>query len=105
MSRLRSLGFWSAVLIVGLLVLLRPMASAGAVDPSWIDGYYDGGDFDDVAYVVVNTSAVAGAPASMPWALPPIPELVADGRIGHPHPLTPPSRLTRAPPPPFAPPV
>ena len=69
------------------------------------DGYYDGGDFDDVAYVVVSTSAVAGAPASMPWALPRIPELVADGRIGHPHPLTPPSLLTRAPPPPFAPPV
>ena len=98
MSRLRSLGFWSAVLTVGLLVVLRPLASAGPVDPSWIDGYYDGGDFDDVAYLIGNTSAVADAPPSLPWALPRMPDLVAEGRIEPPRPGALPSLFSRAPP-------
>jgi hypothetical protein len=98
MSRLRSLGFWSAVLTVGLLVVLRPLASAGPVDPSWIDGYYDGGDFDDVAYLIGSTSAVADAPATLPWTLPRVPDLVAEGRIEPPHPGAPPSLFSRAPP-------
>ena len=105
MSRLRSLAFWSAVLIVGLLVLLRPMASAGPVDPSWIAGYYDGGDFDDVAYLITNTGAAASVSAGLPWALPRVPDLVADGQLGPSRALAHPSLLTRAPPPPFAPPV
>ena len=105
MSRLRSLGFWSAVLTVGLLVVLRPMAWAGQVDPSWIDGYYDGGDFDEVASLIVNTGAVADIPVNPPWALPRTPDVVAETRLEPPRPLSHPSLLTRAPPPPFAQPV
>ena len=105
MSRLRSLGFWSAVLTVGLLVVLRPLACAGSVDPSWIDGYYDGGDFDDVAYLIATSSAVGGAPPSLPWALPRVPDVTPEGRVEPPASGSAPSLLTRAPPPPFAPPV
>ena len=105
MSRLRTLGFWSALLTVGVLVLLRPMACAGPVDPSWIAGYYDGGDFDDIVYVIANSGAIADAPANLPRALPREPDRVAERRVEPPRPLSHPSLLTRAPPPRFAPPV
>lgn len=104
MTRLRSLSFWSVVLIVALLVVLRTMASAGPVDPSWIAGYYDGGDFDDVVYLIANTSAVAGTPLILPWALPGMPDVMAEGRLEPPRPGASPSLFTRAPPP-LAPPV
>jgi hypothetical protein len=105
MSRLRSLAFWSAVLIVGLLVVLRPMACAGPIDPTWIAGYYDDGDFDDVAYQIATTSAVTGALPTLRWALPRVPDFTAEHRIEPPRVVALPSLLTRAPPPPFAPPV
>ncbi|HZP38475.1 MAG TPA: hypothetical protein VFE48_18465 [Methylomirabilota bacterium] len=103
MSRPRSLAFWSAVLLVGLLVLLRPMAWAEPVDPSWIAGYYDGGDFDEVVSAIASSSAIAGAPASLPQALPRVPDRPAEHRGEVPPPHSRPSLLTRAPPPPFAP--
>lgn len=105
MTRLRSLSFWRVVLIVALLVVLRTMASAGPVDPSWIAGYYDGGDFDDVVYLIASTSAVAGTPLVLPGTLPRVPDVIAEGRIEPPRPGASPSLFTRAPPPPLAPPV
>ena len=39
---------WLSWLLVGLTVLLTPMAWASPVDPSWINGVYDDADFDDV---------------------------------------------------------
>jgi hypothetical protein len=105
MSRVRSPGFWSVVLIVALLVVLRPMACAGPIDPSWIAGYYDDGDFDDVANLIATTSAVTGALPTIPWVLPRAPEVTAERRAEPPRVVPLPSLFTRAPPPPFAPPV
>jgi hypothetical protein len=103
MSRVRSLGLWTVVLIVALLVVLRPMACASPADPSWIAGYYDDGDFDDVASLIVNISAVAGVLPTLPSSLPRVPDVMAEGRIEPPRAFAAPSPFTRAPPPPFAP--
>jgi len=47
---------WAPLSLVGILVVLTPLAYASPPDPSWIRGLYDGGDFDDV--VVLLTSGL-----------------------------------------------
>ena len=55
----------SAWLLVTLMIVLTPMAWASPVDPSWIGGVYDDGDFDDVAsYLTSGTLAVPACPAA-----------------------------------------
>ena len=52
-------------LLVTLLVILMPMAWAIPVDPSWIKGVYDGGDFDDVvSFLTSGTLEVPVLPAT-----------------------------------------
>src|SRR5262247_3465493 len=52
-------------LLVTLLVILMPMAWAIPIDPSWIKGVYDGGDFDDVvSYLTSGTLEVPVLPAA-----------------------------------------
>ena len=36
------------VVLIGLLLVLTPMAFASSPDPSWIGGFWDDADFDDV---------------------------------------------------------
>jgi len=48
-------------LVVSLMVVLSPMAWASPIDPSWIKGVYDDGDFDDI--VVYLTSGTFAVPA------------------------------------------
>jgi hypothetical protein len=54
---------WAGWLLVGLMVVLTPMAWASPIDPSWIKGVYDGGDFDDVVtYLTSGTMAIPALP-------------------------------------------
>jgi hypothetical protein len=50
---------WLASLLVSLLVVLTPMAWASPVDPSWIKGISDDGDYDDVViYLTCNACGI-----------------------------------------------
>ena len=52
-------------LLVTLMVILMPMAWAIPIDPSWIKGVYDGGDFDDVvSFLTSGTLEVPVLPAA-----------------------------------------
>ena len=90
---------WVSWLLVGLMVVLAPMAWASPVDPSWIKGIYDGGDFDDV--VTYLTSGTVAIPALPVIELLPVlaflpADSVPDERIGASTPLS--SNSPRAPP-------
>jgi len=56
--------------IVLALILLPPIALASPPDPSWIAGFYDGADGDDVVSLVCETSA---ANAAVPLHIGPLP--------------------------------
>jgi hypothetical protein len=46
------------LLLLAIVVLLRALAAASPTDPTWVDGVYDDGDFDDVvAQIALSTSA------------------------------------------------
>ena len=47
-----------AVLLLGGILLLAPLAFASPADAGWIAGLYDGADFDDVTALAQNTSAL-----------------------------------------------
>ena len=51
-------GFCSLVLVV-LIVGLTPAAYADPPDPSWIDGYWDDDDFDNVVVFIAGACAIA----------------------------------------------
>jgi len=42
------------VVLIGLLCLLSPMAFASPPDPSWLGGFWDDMDFDDVILVLTG---------------------------------------------------
>ncbi len=48
---------WLAVLLLGVLLTLPPIAHATPTDPVWIPGLYDDNDYDDV--VLFLTGAVS----------------------------------------------
>jgi hypothetical protein len=90
---------WASWLLVGLMVVLTPMAWASPIDPSWIKGVYDGGDFDDVVtYLTSGTVAIPTLPvAELLPLLAFVPADVAtDERLGASLPLS--SHSPRAPP-------
>ena len=43
-----------AVLLAVLVVLLTPLAHAGPPDQTWLSGFYDNGDYDDVVLLVLS---------------------------------------------------
>jgi len=47
-----------AVLLVAALLALVPAAYADPPDPTWIGGYWDDDDFDNVAIFIVSACAV-----------------------------------------------
>src|SRR2546426_2252125 len=47
-----------ALLLVGIVGILPPMAQASPPDPSWIRGMYDDGDFDDVIGLITFGSGL-----------------------------------------------
>ena len=48
---------WLAVLLLGVLLTLPPIAHATPTDPVWIPGLYDDNDYDDV--ILFLTGAVS----------------------------------------------
>jgi hypothetical protein len=52
-----------ALLVLGVLVALVPLAHASPPDPTWIPGIYDDGDFDDVVLIIVSTVGAASPSA------------------------------------------
>jgi hypothetical protein len=72
-------------LLATLMIVLTPMAWASPIDPSWIGGVYDDGDFDDVvSYLTSGTLAVPALPAAdlSPMFAPAPPEAVLDQQVG-----------------------
>ncbi|HET8533047.1 MAG TPA: hypothetical protein VFO08_17980 [Methylomirabilota bacterium] len=105
MRRPRGFAFWVSVLTVALVVVLRPLAQASPADPTWIAGFYDDADFDDVVYHIVTSSGVDVTGLALRRPAPGSPDsIVSDGSgpTGAVHGSSP---LTRAPPLPFALPV
>src|SRR5262245_10687219 len=58
-----------ALLLLGVFAGLVPLAHASPPDPTWIAGFYDGADFDDVVLAIVSL-AVASRPPT-PAGAPP----------------------------------
>jgi hypothetical protein len=47
--------------LVGVLLTLRVLAYADPPDPSWIAGFWDDADYDDVVILITSTSGIANA--------------------------------------------
>jgi hypothetical protein len=72
-------------LLLALMIVLTPMAWASPIDPNWIGGVYDDGDFDDVVgYLTSGTLAVPALPAAdlSPVFAPAPTEVVPDQQLG-----------------------
>jgi len=87
------------VLLLGALLSLAPLAHASPPDATWIPGFYDDADYDDVVLAVTSAvtvfeSAVMDPVGPVTRCLGPI--LPSGPRTVSPHPLE--SRSTRAPP-------
>jgi hypothetical protein len=88
-----------ALLVLAALVALVPLAHASPPDPSWIGGFYDDADYDDVVLLATSTVGVVGpdqldlgSPARLVVGPVPIPIPPRLGAAGLP------ANLTRAPP-------
>ena len=64
--------FTLAVLFVCVMAALTPLAHASPSDPSWIAGFWDDADYDDI--VILITSNVGAVE----------PHLLSDARLGQP---------------------
>jgi len=47
------------VALLGALICLQTLAYADPPDPTWIAGFWDDADFDDVVILITSTSVVA----------------------------------------------
>lgn len=80
--------------IASLLLGLVPAAYAAEPDPTWIAGYWDGGDFDDAGLFIVGACAievVRGTDVAPRW----MPVAVSDPRASDARPVAP--RVTASP--------
>lgn len=62
-----------ALVLVALMLTLTPLAYSDPPDPTWIDGFWDDDDFDDVVGYVTSATALVHAPVASelrPVALP-----------------------------------
>ena len=92
-------GTFVHVLLLGLLLILPPLAHASPTDPTWIPGFYDDNDYDDVILFIIG--AVGAVESRVLAPIGPIdiglrPITPSRGRSGPSCPLESPS--TRAPP-------
>jgi len=69
----------TALPIVLTLILLPPIAFASPPDPSWIAGFYDGADGDDIVCLVCETSAISPTTPSHLGPLPCLLEMPLEG--------------------------
>jgi hypothetical protein len=84
--------------LAALIALLAPLAFADPPDPTWIGGYWDDDDFDNVVDFIGRADVVVELP---PLAAGPLPETVII--LESPEPRTPPAPVhatasSRAPP-------
>src|SRR5215813_1951192 len=68
----------AALPIVLVLILLPPLAFASPPDPSWVAGFYDDADGDDIVSLVCETSAANQATPSHLGPLPCLLEMYLD---------------------------
>jgi hypothetical protein len=62
---------WLVLVLVGTLLALTPLAHGTPPDPTWIGGFYDDADFDDVVQSLTSSSAIGCSnPAPRPTPLP-----------------------------------
>ena len=73
----------TALPIVLALILLPAIAFASPPDPSWIAGFYDGADGDDIVSLVYETSAANVSVLSYFGPLPCLLELSLEGIVSH----------------------
>src|SRR5215467_10747861 len=71
----------AALPIVLALILLPPLAFASPPDPSWVAGFYDGADGDDVVSLVYETSAANQVAPSHLGPLPCLLDMNLDGIV------------------------
>jgi hypothetical protein len=57
--RRRAVSSALALLVLGVLAGLVPLAHASLPDPTWIPGFYDDADFDDVILAIVSADVAA----------------------------------------------
>jgi len=69
----------AALPIVLVLILLPPLAFASPPDPSWVAGFYDGADGDDIVSLVYETSAANQTAPSHLGPLPCLLEVCLEG--------------------------
>jgi hypothetical protein len=91
------------VLLLGVLLSLPTLAHASPTDPTWIPGFYDDNDYDDV--ILFITGAVGAVESHVLEPIGPItvclgPTITGRSRLDSPRPLESPS--TRAPPSPLS---
>src|SRR2546425_12496890 len=93
------------MVLITIALLLTSLAYASPPDPTWVGGFWDDGDFDDVVIAVGSAVAI---PTWKTVDQPPTPIVLAvvreeptpaepyDGSL-HPAPRSPPPRQTRSP--------
>jgi len=67
--RRRTVSSALALLVLGLLAGLVPLAHASPPDPTWIAGFWDDADFDDVVVAIVS-AVVTASPTTLAVAAP-----------------------------------
>ena len=88
-----------AILLLGVVLALTPIAHAAPTDPGWISGFYDDNDYDDVVLFITGSLT-----AVSPNIVDPIgPVAISLGQVDPGRPHTVPARplasvSTRAPP-------
>jgi len=85
------------LILTGVLIALTPLADAAPPDPTWIGGFYDADDFDDVVMAVLDGMAVVES-ASLPTHHSSPPQASAVPIPGCPAPITAGTARIRAPP-------
>jgi hypothetical protein len=53
-----------ALVLVSLLLGLTPAAYADPPDPTWLGGYWDDDDFDNVVAFIASAAAIAASPVA-----------------------------------------
>jgi hypothetical protein len=57
------------VLLLGALLALAPLAHASPPDPTWIPGFYDDNDYDDVILVITGAVTAVDSHVADPIGL------------------------------------
>ena len=73
----------AALPVVLALILLPPLAFASPPDPSWVAGFYDGADGDDVVSLIYDTSAANQTAPAQLGPLPCLLDMYLDGIVRH----------------------